>query len=121
MISFVNFFFLMIRRPPRSTRTDTLFPYPTLCRSVEPRHEHRQRGLARATRSDEGDELAGLDGGADAVEHERRASRAGAVAGGSGGLESRHYRGGGARGADAVQPDATGRNDKLDRAGPVPD
>src|SRR3546814_6790284 len=23
----------MIRRPPRSTRTDTLFPYPTLCRS----------------------------------------------------------------------------------------
>src|SRR3546814_12414503 len=27
------FFFLMIRRPPRSTRTDTLFPYPTLFRS----------------------------------------------------------------------------------------
>src|SRR3546814_7212171 len=26
-------FFLMIRRPPRSTRTDTLFPYTTLCRS----------------------------------------------------------------------------------------
>src|SRR3546814_14823064 len=25
--------FLMIRRPPRSTRTDTLFPYTTLCRS----------------------------------------------------------------------------------------
>src|SRR3546814_1637976 len=24
----------MIRRPPRSTRTDTLFPYPTLCLSV---------------------------------------------------------------------------------------
>src|SRR3546814_10701582 len=23
----------MIRRPPRSTRTDTLFPYTTLCRS----------------------------------------------------------------------------------------
>src|SRR3546814_5142681 len=29
----VNFFFLMIRRPPRSTRTDTLFPYTTLFRS----------------------------------------------------------------------------------------
>src|SRR3546814_17111632 len=29
------FFFLMIRRPPRSTRTDTLFPYTTLFRSVE--------------------------------------------------------------------------------------
>src|SRR3546814_12040027 len=30
----VLFFFLMIRRPPRSTRTDTLFPYTTLFRSV---------------------------------------------------------------------------------------
>src|SRR3546814_3756331 len=27
------FLFLMIRRPPRSTRTDTLFPYTTLFRS----------------------------------------------------------------------------------------
>src|SRR3546814_10849061 len=31
----VYIFFLMIRRPPRSTRTDTLFPYTTLFRSVE--------------------------------------------------------------------------------------
>src|SRR3546814_4667652 len=31
---YINFvFFLMIRRPPRSTRTDTLFPYTTLFRS----------------------------------------------------------------------------------------
>src|SRR3546814_20031750 len=30
----VLFFFLMIRRPPRSTRTDTLFPYTTLFRSI---------------------------------------------------------------------------------------
>src|SRR3546814_8895279 len=30
----VFFFFLMIRRPPRSTRTDTLFPYTTLFRSL---------------------------------------------------------------------------------------
>src|SRR3546814_12435955 len=30
---FFCFFFLMIRRPPRSTRTDTLFPYTTLFRS----------------------------------------------------------------------------------------
>src|SRR3546814_15660575 len=29
-------FFLMIRRPPRSTRTDTLFPYTTLFRSMAP-------------------------------------------------------------------------------------
>src|SRR3546814_10447665 len=28
------FFFLSIRRPPRSTRTDTLFPYTTLFRSL---------------------------------------------------------------------------------------
>src|SRR3546814_5090835 len=32
------FFFLMIRRPPRSTRTDTLFPYTTLFRSVPRRN-----------------------------------------------------------------------------------
>src|SRR3546814_9833556 len=33
------FFFLMIRRPPRSTRTDTLFPYTTLFRSADsPEH-----------------------------------------------------------------------------------
>src|SRR3546814_3059074 len=31
----MSFFFLMIRRPPRSTRTDTLFPYTTLFRSRE--------------------------------------------------------------------------------------
>src|SRR3546814_9158399 len=33
------FFFLMIRRPPRSTRTDTLFPYTTLFRSLLERHD----------------------------------------------------------------------------------
>src|SRR3546814_14190120 len=33
MIGSIFFFFLMIRRPPRSTRTDTLFPYTTLFRS----------------------------------------------------------------------------------------
>src|SRR3546814_11515301 len=32
-VLFLFFFFLMIRRPPRSTRTDTLFPYTTLFRS----------------------------------------------------------------------------------------
>src|SRR3546814_13530592 len=36
-----SFFFLMIRRPPRSTRTDTLFPYTTLFRSVRPRVPRR--------------------------------------------------------------------------------
>src|SRR3546814_807033 len=32
-LSLCVFCFLMIRRPPRSTRTDTLFPYTTLFRS----------------------------------------------------------------------------------------
>src|SRR3546814_3537964 len=39
----------MIRRPPRSTRTDTLFPYTTLFRSVPGRNHGRARprpGLA---------------------------------------------------------------------------
>src|SRR3546814_5632242 len=35
----------MIRRPPRSTRTDTLFPYTTLFRSAR-RHHRRQRRTA---------------------------------------------------------------------------
>src|SRR3546814_641716 len=38
----------MIRRPPRSTRTDTLFPYTTLFRSPGPRPlGHRDRGSPR--------------------------------------------------------------------------
>src|SRR3546814_6778258 len=36
-IFFFFFFFLRIRRPPISTRTDTLFPYTTLFRSAGPR------------------------------------------------------------------------------------
>src|SRR3546814_19267400 len=42
------FFFLIMRRPPRSTRTDTLFPYTTLFRSAVNvrgfRHRRRQLG-----------------------------------------------------------------------------
>src|SRR3546814_13639173 len=34
MLLSLVFFVLMIRRPPRSTRTDTLFPYTTLVRSL---------------------------------------------------------------------------------------
>src|SRR3546814_16834032 len=48
-------FFLMIRRPPRSTRTDTLFPYTTLFRS---RLHHRR--------------LAGVDRHRDAAFRQRR-------------------------------------------------
>src|SRR3546814_2882951 len=44
------FFFLMIRRPPRSTRTDTLFPYTTLFRSI--RRAARSGVVARRPRMD---------------------------------------------------------------------
>src|SRR3546814_10863022 len=37
-------FFLMIRRPPRSTRTDTLFPYTTLFRSEAGREARIKQG-----------------------------------------------------------------------------
>src|SRR3546814_4600744 len=42
---FIIFFFLMIRRPPRSTRTDTLFPYTTLFRSEGKSARGRWRDL----------------------------------------------------------------------------
>src|SRR3546814_2194838 len=47
-ISFV-FFFLMIRRPPISTRTDTLFPYTTLFRSGLHivKHKHRSHAVCQ--------------------------------------------------------------------------
>src|SRR3546814_9764014 len=38
------FFFLMIRLPPRSTRTDTLCPYTTLFRSANHPAESAQAG-----------------------------------------------------------------------------
>src|SRR3546814_5279682 len=38
----------MIRRPPRSTRTDTLFPYTTLFRSLIPSVKAKQRKGRRA-------------------------------------------------------------------------
>src|SRR3546814_10038115 len=44
------FFILIIRRPPRFTRTDTLFPYPTLFRSapgVRTAREARSAGVVR--------------------------------------------------------------------------
>src|SRR3546814_8644161 len=43
-----DFFSLMLRRPPRSTRTDTLFPYTTLFRSHGP---IPGRAVQRATNS----------------------------------------------------------------------
>src|SRR3546814_9826203 len=41
----------MIRRPPRSTRTDTLFPYTTLFRSSFYQIVHRQKTRAKMAHS----------------------------------------------------------------------
>src|SRR3546814_7099469 len=49
LLDVLIFFFLMIRRPPRSTRTDTLFPYTTLFRSI--RHTAIQSRASRIRRS----------------------------------------------------------------------
>src|SRR3546814_11080666 len=46
MLLFFLFFLLWIRRPPRSTRTDTLFPYTTLFRSPG----RRRKGYLRSWR-----------------------------------------------------------------------
>src|SRR3546814_17885980 len=68
-------FLLMIRRPPRSTRTDTLFPYTTLFRSVlehvlfEPAVAGNAQGFgARVDRDELGQEGNGF--GRDAFELE---------------------------------------------------
>src|SRR3546814_13351323 len=61
LYSVVFICFLMIRRPPRSTRTGTLFPYTTLFRSVRRLHhgrrlyseEGRQAGSFITSRSEE--------------------------------------------------------------------
>src|SRR6266481_8892142 len=46
---YLFFFFLMIRRPPRST----LFPYTTLFRSPgRPAHQHRRNRLRQGSRQD---------------------------------------------------------------------
>src|SRR3546814_16767665 len=47
---FMFIFFLMIRRPPRSTRTDTLFPYTTLFRSDANGDQSTSRADDRITR-----------------------------------------------------------------------
>src|SRR3546814_20483104 len=68
----------MIRRPPRSTRTDTLFPYTTLFRSLDPALEHRRgHDLAHAVVAGgeigraEHAELLGVDGEPAAVADHR--------------------------------------------------
>src|SRR3546814_15149773 len=49
------FFFVMIRRPPRSTRTDTLFPYTTLFRSDQ-REQQQDAGREYQLRDPDADD-----------------------------------------------------------------
>src|SRR3546814_6241138 len=58
----------MIRRPPRSTRTDTLFPYTTLFRSAEQGHRSRRAGTG-AGRKGNGIDRATQGRIADAIEN----------------------------------------------------
>src|SRR3546814_8327584 len=60
MFSYCYFFFLMIRRPPRSTRTDTLFPYTTLFRSAVIRCPQCKRDAAFEDEISVGDIIEGM-------------------------------------------------------------
>src|SRR3546814_14982039 len=64
------FFCLMIRRPPRSTRTDTLFPYTTLFRSIFDEY----MGLIQA-RIDAAREAGTLDVGVETIRAEQIITR----------------------------------------------
>src|SRR3546814_15467782 len=101
------FFFLMIRRPPRSTRTDTLFPYTTLFLSRRARGPAYRAAPVRGCR-----DRGAPDGGDGAVraDRQRRPGRRG-----------RHLADAPAddRGQDAPGP-AAGRRDGLGPRGLSP-
>src|SRR3546814_1133155 len=79
----------MILRPPRSTRTDTLFPYTTRCRSAgagvagdllhlgeeAPREEHGVAALALPGRHADGTALDRVESGDEAVDDGGREAR----------------------------------------------
>src|SRR3546814_2853665 len=74
-------FFLMIRRPPRSTRTDTLFPYTTLFRSTavaesDLRRRSTFRGQTPAGRLSEFPDPQRRGAGADLWRRDQRSDRA---------------------------------------------
>src|SRR3546814_9934833 len=93
----------MIRRPPRSTRTDTLFPYTTLFRSVDQRGTGGVEGAALAERGAGAVAVPAVDyllniglvargkaeaGGIDQVAQGNRPRRLGNVGQGEGGEEA---------------------------------
>src|SRR3546814_1262086 len=79
----------MVRRPPRSTRTDTLFPYTTLFRSLPrhledgarrpaprlPRHQRPARRLGRHVAGRRSRRQGERQGGEDALPHQGAAGR----------------------------------------------
>src|SRR3546814_10838937 len=76
----------MIRRPPRSTRTDTLFPYTTLFRSLE--GAARRLVLRAALRASGERRRAGHH---DQREHGEEGEGGGPAVGGDEGLAERHH------------------------------
>src|SRR3546814_16192494 len=82
---FFIFLFIMIRRPPRSTRTDTLFPYPTrfrlrrgvpVRRLAAGRDDRGARALDRPPRRSADMGLSRLCDDPDALQPRRRAALA---------------------------------------------
>src|SRR3546814_2171380 len=51
----------MIRRPPRTTRTDTLFPYTTLFRSVERELDRNEQAQRQLQREQDGSEIRSVE------------------------------------------------------------
>src|SRR3546814_16783634 len=80
------FFFLMIRRPPRSTRTDTLFPYTTLFRSQSGVRSRSDDGDAQHGRRDRSPGLAADTAAADGAPGARNDDHGGAGRGFQSGL-----------------------------------
>src|SRR3546814_16945741 len=92
LLFFVCFFFLMIRRPPRSTRTDTLFPYTTLFRSGGRARRAGTAGAGRGGRRRRARETAGAARGRTAGTEESLR------------LQPRRHRGAGRGAAGRQQP-----------------
>src|SRR3546814_5003394 len=86
----------MIRRPPRSTRTDTLFPYTTLFRSPArpepPARRRRPRQPAAAAPVGKHHRRGEAAGAGRAAADRRTAQRAGRAAGQGTGPRPRHHR-----------------------------
>src|SRR3546814_12177622 len=68
-------FFLMLRRPPRSTRTDTLFPYTTLFRSVAAWRRHSTRLAMQASAPLSSNPVAAFSPHAGAAPEDRKSTR----------------------------------------------